>query len=591
MALRAAVASGNWSSTATWNGGVLPAAGDVVAANGFTVTIDQNVNVDSITNTAASPVKITPNMTGYNTPSGIVTASSDNTGTRNVWYAFDGNGGTIGQHNNSGAGWIAYEFPTPKIINAYSWVSNPNEQPYNWTFEGWDGTSWIILHTVTSGAVNYTSPLIGNNTAYIKYRINVSLVQLSGNRSLWYEINLFEKGTDLTAVAGGTFNLNSGVTVTCTGASGITAGPVACMTYTGTGTSTINANINPTVSDVNAPTLTHNGTGTLTLNGNIFDYGLSNNNRVQTVLFSGSGVFNITGNITGLQIKTGLNITGTGTCNILGSLYPANAGSAVTVAGNAVVNITGTIYPGTGGSVFNGVFIISAVSAIVTFTGNVASDTNIGYTCNGIYISGTSRLNVIGNVYAGSSGAYAGIYAVGACYIDMIGTIKPNRGIPAFYSTNSGAVNVLSGPFISGDSGIQPFYVSRMHYRRTMGSYFEFRDNSTNGALPPAGSAPATRLVSPDTVADSPIPANVRQGRVYALGSQVGTMIVPNPANVVKNVPVDNTVGTGVLDPSALWNVPLSAINTTGSIGQRVKNAATVESTGAQIQTTLNNNP
>jgi hypothetical protein len=124
-----------------------------------------------------------------------------------------------------------------------------------------------------------------------------------------------------------------------------------------------------------------------------------------------------------------------------------------------------------------------------------------------------------------------------------------------------------------------------------MGSYFEFRDNSTNGALPPAGSAPATRLVSPDTVVAAPIPANVRQGRVYALGSQTGTMIVPSPANVVKNVPVDNTVGTGVLDPSALWNVPLSAINTTGSIGQRVKNASTVESTGAQIQTTLNNNP
>jgi hypothetical protein len=67
-------------------------------------------------------------------------------------------------------------------------------------------------------------------------------------------------------------------------------------------------------------------------------------------------------------------------------------------------------------------------------------------------------------------------------------------------------------------------------------------------------------------------------------------MIVPSPDNVSKNIPVDNTVGTAVLDPTAIWAVPLTSINTSNSIGRRVKNAATVETTGAQIQTTLNNN-
>jgi hypothetical protein len=590
MALRVAVANGNWSNPSTWNAGIIPVAGDIAASNGFTVTIDQNVNVDSITNAVASPVKVTPNMTGYTTPSGIVTASSDNTaGGRAIWQAFDGSG-TIGSHFNFGPGWVAYEFPTPKIINAYSWSSSANEQPYNWTFEGWDGTSWIVLHTVTSGAVNYTSPLIGNNTAYIKYRINVSLVQISTSRSLWYEINLFEKGSDLTAVAGGSFNLNSGVTVTCTGTNGITGGPVTCMTYSGTGSSTINANITPTGNDVNAPTLIHNSTGTLILNGSIFNNGNSFNNRVQTVLFSGAGIFNITGTINGLQTKTGLNITGNGTCNIVGDLYPANAGSAMTIAGNAIVNITGNIYPSLGGSVFNGTLIIPAVSAVVTFTGNVFYDSNVNFLCNGIYVTGNSRLNVIGNVYAGSGSTYTGISATGSCYIDMVGIIKPNRGLPAFYSTGAGAINVLSGPFISGDSGVQPFYIARMHYRRTMGSYFEFRDNSTNGALPPAGAAPATRLVAPGTAVDAPSPANVRFGTSYALGAQTGTMIVPSPSNVAKNVPVDNTVGTAILDADSVWAVPLTSINTLNSIGRRVKNAATVETTGAQIQTTLNNN-
>jgi len=46
MPVRWAIASGNWSNSAIWNGGLgLPTASDDVAANGFTVTIDQNINV------------------------------------------------------------------------------------------------------------------------------------------------------------------------------------------------------------------------------------------------------------------------------------------------------------------------------------------------------------------------------------------------------------------------------------------------------------------------------------------------------------------------------------------------------------------
>ena len=58
MALRYAVASGNWSNTATWDGGTLPTASDDVFSNGFTVTIDGTFTVLSIRNTlnAAAPV-------------------------------------------------------------------------------------------------------------------------------------------------------------------------------------------------------------------------------------------------------------------------------------------------------------------------------------------------------------------------------------------------------------------------------------------------------------------------------------------------------------------------------------------------------
>jgi hypothetical protein len=55
MALRYAVATGNWSNTATWDGGTLPTIGDDVRANGFTVTIDQDINVERISTVASSP--------------------------------------------------------------------------------------------------------------------------------------------------------------------------------------------------------------------------------------------------------------------------------------------------------------------------------------------------------------------------------------------------------------------------------------------------------------------------------------------------------------------------------------------------------
>lgn len=48
MAVRYAVATGNWSATTTWDGGTLPTVGDDVYANGFTVTINQSINVTKI---------------------------------------------------------------------------------------------------------------------------------------------------------------------------------------------------------------------------------------------------------------------------------------------------------------------------------------------------------------------------------------------------------------------------------------------------------------------------------------------------------------------------------------------------------------
>jgi hypothetical protein len=50
MANIKAAQSGNWSSTATWQGGVLPGLDDIAIANSFTVTIDQDIDVLTLSN-------------------------------------------------------------------------------------------------------------------------------------------------------------------------------------------------------------------------------------------------------------------------------------------------------------------------------------------------------------------------------------------------------------------------------------------------------------------------------------------------------------------------------------------------------------
>jgi hypothetical protein len=50
MPVRRAIANGNWSSPSTWFGGALPTNGDTVAANGFTVIIDQDVTIGGANN-------------------------------------------------------------------------------------------------------------------------------------------------------------------------------------------------------------------------------------------------------------------------------------------------------------------------------------------------------------------------------------------------------------------------------------------------------------------------------------------------------------------------------------------------------------
>ena len=155
---------------------------------------------------------------------------------------------------------------------------------------------------------------------------------------------------------------------------------------------------------------------------------------------------------------------------------------------------------------------------------------------------------------------------------------------------NSGEGLMLSGPIVCSPYGWFPITgLRRINWiQNTTNTYIQFRNNQTMFLSQPAGTPnPTYTLVSPDTLADLPLGSNVRLGVTYGAGAFSGTLAVPPANRVSAGIPVDNTVGTGTVTSEDVWNYAISNLNTAGSIGNRLKNTATVDSTGDQIAALL----
>lgn len=562
--LKVAVANGNWSNPATWNAGTLPSVGDTVASNGFTVTIDQNINVDSLVNSVATPISLIPIMTSYTAPSGTVTFSTEyDPNTYAAWKAFDGSIVNNSNHWLSVNGsfvspqWIAYEFPSPVLVNGYSLASNYT-MPRDFQIQGWNGTTWDTLTSVTANVASFISGTFANSTLYAKYRLYIT-ANNSTNYTSAGEFKLFSSNYSITpSVAGGSFVISSSVTVVTNS-----------VYYTTTPVLTIS---NPLGTTVNLTT-------------NPSNLSVAN---VSVIVFSGAGVLNFNGTITaGDTGKNILLVTGSGTLNHVGDIYHGGNNSGgigiQILSSTAVVNYTGTIFSANGSQATAGIQTAAActMNATGTFYGNSNGSANA--TSAAIRNSGGASITITGNLI----GSYtAAVYSNSVSYIKIIGSITSVFSA-CFNAANVSAINLLTGPFISGNYGAVPYICSRVHLIPTSNSYYEFRDETTNGALSPGAIAPATRLYSPSTVVDAPATSNVRSGVVYALGTRTGTMVVPTANKVRVGVAVDNTVGTAVLTVAdvvnAVWGAMSSGLTTSGSIGERTKNSITAAALGDQL--------
>jgi hypothetical protein len=551
MATRFATATGVWSNTGIWDGGTLPIAGDTVHPNGFVVTIDQDVNIDGFNNNIPPvylPGMPIPKMTGNTVPSGTVNAGSD---TSNAWKGFDQDAPTpttfwAGTGVGSGTAWLSYQFTAAKTIKRYYiYRTAQNMKPTSWVFQGSnDGSIWIDLETVTANALNtsYLSGILPNTTAYLYYRINITAVT-SGTTANIYQFEMTEStATTYGTTTGGSFtvpNTLSGTRNIVQSGEGIKCNNAATvMTLAHTIGNTVNFN-------------TASGGYILNPNSHTVNF---NNSAIQ---INGNGAVNFNANIWGSQTV--------GITNVWGLIYINN---------NATVTINGNVYAGKGGtSTYK--LITTAVttsnSCVLNINGDIIGSNYYGASYP-IAAESLATTNITGNLTAD----------LGNCYYSIIGSFVNLTGTATVTNANSQAAIVMTSATslltingsITNKNNVNTIMAPKIRFASTSTPYWIYQTNGASDMTLSYGTA----------TGPYPVEADVKLGVAYAASpTRYGTCAVPLPQYVSQGVATGSTVGTAYINAADVWNILTSTITVSGSIGERLKVASTVETTGDQL--------
>ena len=537
MGYKFAIASSNWSNPLTWNDGIVPSSGDTVYSNSFTVVIDQNINVASLTNNLPLYYlqnQIIPLMTSNVSPSGLADAATNSS---NAYLAFNGNKTDFWSSGIPHSGTLSYRFDTTKTIKRYSFSKANYYSPKNWTFEASnDGTTWTVLHTVANdlSVVRYTSGDIGNTTGYLYYRLKIT-AGIEGYEMRIFSFEMSEEATTnvFGTAASGKFDVNGSVDIVFDGGDGV-VGTTVVLAINSNSPSVVN------LSSINS------------------GYILGPNQQVPNADF------------------TLLRTYGTCILNYISDVYSMSLagfarGGNFYVGGNNTVNIIGNVY-GSSSTDTNGSFILNIVSSAptVNITGNVYGPSGSVNNRTIQMSSANGILNVTGNIITQlgpSVQMTAGI-------LNHTGTVQVLNGNsrPAVLSTSTNTSKFTS-PFINYDGAVAVnAYKMNFYSGSTVQWLFQ---NSANIDF---------NLYSANITGSTlglPLTTDVRNGISFGTGGALtGSLIVPLASNVRMGVPFDNTVGTAELTAEDFLNAISGSSN---AIAVRLRNVATVATVGGQI--------
>ena len=258
-----------------------------------------------------------------------------------------------------------------------------------------------------------------------------------------------------------------------------------------------------------------------------------------------------------------LNNASTGTINVSGSCTftggSANGGAALNNASTGTINVSGSC----------------------TFTGNG----NSTFTLNN---ASTGTINVSGSCTftGGSLGTGSALNNASTGSVTVTNsTFTASAFAPAVNIANTAADVRLSGDFLDHWSGWRAVNGGKWRLGTTPSAA------RTRYALAGTTDSYVEMFTADNATFGQPAISDVRSGTVYGGGILTGTCAVPAAGSVALGVPVDNTTGTAVLTEAnvqaAVWNTLTSSLTTAGSIGERLKNSATVATTGEQLATAL----
>lgn len=525
-----AIATGNWSSGSTWFNGQIPGSGDTAFANTFTVTIDSDRTCTAISTAAGG---------GGSAGGGFVLAAG-------VTFTGAVLAGTTPC--------LTFASNSPNVSNVVGPVTAGN-----------GATCQGINHTGT-GRLNVTGDVHGGNATSSGQGILLTAAGrcdvlgncYGGQGSNGYGVQAGAAGAVLNVTGdayGSDFAANFGVY-----ASHAATTHIIGDCYGGKASSSYGAN--------------NFSTGTMTVDGDVHA-GLG---------ASAAGVNN--------------QVAG-GTLIVNGDVYAhQDAGAGTGLISTGTLTMVGNVYGGRG----NGVVGVNLGSAAVssTVTGDVYG--GVGPANNGITVAGTHSLTVNGNVRGGGGNTSHGVSSTGS------GTIVINGEAIGGTGTTCIGVNVTSTADVTVDTAVGndfPFdgiplpnpgtnaqgtsivKIRRMRFGK--GGMFPYTgrtlivDHATNRAL--VHQSPNGEITTiGKTAADYPAESDVRGGSPYG-GSLEGTVALPVASQVGAGVPVDGTVGTAALEEGDVGRA-VAEYPTASAIlglGARVKNVATVDSTGAQL--------
>jgi hypothetical protein len=283
---------------------------------------------------------------------------------------------------------------------------------------------------------------------------------------------------------------------------------------------------------------------------------------------SGGGTIRVTGNVVGGGSffngisNTGANVLITVTGSVIGSIGTAyginNTGA------NSIMIISGSVFGGT--STAAGISIGSSVTLIVT--GSVAGST----TAAAIITTTATTIRITGSATAGIGGS--AISATAAGIIEIKGPVSSSIAFPGVQSTSATATNAFTGPFYNVNNRNAVF---AQNLQLISGSTPTWTfDTETVGEQ--------RTLYTQNWPGNFPSTSNVRQGIIFGDTNQfTGTIAIPPTSSVLRGVPVGNTTGSASFDTQSAWGVNTNLLTTTGSLGQRLRNVATVAITGDAI--------